>query len=56
MKTIIREIKPVAVSERTKQAGEAQDPWDGVERAVWTDRMPAALEKGGERRRLVQSD
>lgn len=46
MKVILRENKPAEVSAGTKQAGEAQDRWDWVERAVWTDRMLAALEKG----------
>ena len=41
--TIKREQRPARVSE-TKQAGEAR--WDWVERAVWTDRMLEALEKG----------
>lgn len=38
-----REQGPARVS-KTKQAGEAR--WDWVERAVWTDRMLEALEKG----------
>lgn len=46
VKTILREIEPAAVPARTKQAGEAQGPWAWVERAVWTDRMLEALEKG----------
>lgn len=35
----------VAVPETAKQAGEAR-PFDRVERSIWTDRMPEALEKG----------
>jgi RNA-directed DNA polymerase len=46
VKSIVREIEPAAVPARTKQAGEAQGPWAWVERAVWTDRMLEALEKG----------
>lgn len=43
------EIKPAVVSERAKQAGEAQERrkrWDWVEASVWTDPMLAALENG----------
>lgn len=46
MKLTVREVEPAAVPARTKQAGEAQGPWALVERAVWTDRMLEALEKG----------
>jgi len=46
VKTIVREVKSAAVPARTKQAGEAQGPWGWVERAIWTDRMLEALEKG----------
>lgn len=42
----MREVEPAAVPARTKQAGEAQGPWSWVARAVWTDRMLEALEKG----------
>ncbi|HHP7236272.1 MAG TPA: group II intron reverse transcriptase/maturase [Desulfobacterales bacterium] len=46
MKTTTRESKPAAVSQ-TKQAGEARtERWSWVERAVWTDRMLEALDKG----------
>ena len=41
------EKKPAAVSETTKQAGEAWPTrWDWVERSVWTERMLEALERG----------
>ena len=43
------EERPAGVSERTKQAGEAQglrERWDWVEPSVWTDSMLAALENG----------
>ena len=43
---VVREAKPAAVPARTKQAGKTQAPWAWVERAVWTDRMLEALEKG----------
>jgi len=56
VKFVVREVEPAAVPARAKQAGKAQGPWAWVERAVWTDRMLEALEKGGERRRLVQLD
>jgi RNA-directed DNA polymerase len=46
VKLTVREVEPAAVPARTKQAGKAQDPWVWVERAVWTDRMLEALEKG----------
>jgi RNA-directed DNA polymerase len=42
-----RENRSAVVSARTKQAEEARtEHWDWVERAVWTDRMLEALEKG----------
>ena len=45
--TVQSENQPVTVSEKTKQAGEAQPAkWDWVERSVWTDRMLEALETG----------
>ena len=43
------EERPAEVSERAKQAGEAQglrERWDWVEPSVWTDSMLAALENG----------
>ena len=43
------ERKPAVVSERAKQAGEAQERrkrWEWVEPSVWTDPMLAALENG----------
>jgi RNA-directed DNA polymerase len=41
------ENKPARVPAKAKQAGETEpDPWGWVERAVWTDRMLEALEKG----------
>ena len=43
---VVREAKPAAVPARTKHAGKTQAPWAWVERAVWTDRMLEALEKG----------
>jgi RNA-directed DNA polymerase len=47
VKTMAYEKKPAAVSEETKQAGEAcSDRWNWVERTVWTERMLEALEKG----------
>jgi RNA-directed DNA polymerase len=42
----VREVEPAAVPARAKQAGEAQGPWSWIERAVWTNRMLEALEKG----------
>jgi len=57
-----RATQPARVSERTQQAGEAQDPWatrarwDWVEAEVWTERMLTALEqgvKGGKWFRLI---
>ena len=46
MKETPREVRPAEVTERSKQAGEAPTRWAGVERAVWTERMLAALETG----------
>ena len=46
------ETQPATVSERTKQAGEAPNPWAlrarwaWVEPEVWTERMLTALEQG----------
>jgi RNA-directed DNA polymerase len=40
------EIKPEAVSERIKRAGELMRRWGWVELSVWTERMLTALEKG----------
>ena len=40
------EEKPAAVSEATKQAGEAHARWAWVEPSVWTERMLTALEQG----------
>ena len=57
-----KEAQPATVSERTQQAGEAQNPWairarwDWVEPEVWTERMLTALEqgvKGGKWFRLI---
>ncbi len=57
-----KEKTPATVSERTQQAGEAQNPWairarwDWVEPDVWTERMLTALEegvKGGKWFRLI---
>ncbi len=57
-----KEAAPATVSERTQQAGEAQNPWairarwDWVEPEVWTERMLTALEqgvKGGKWFRLI---
>ena len=42
---IASEVKPVAVPETAKQAGEARS-YDWVERSIWTERMLEALEKG----------
>src|SRR5271165_6334017 len=47
-----KEDAPATVSERTQQAGEAQNPWairarwGWVEPEVWTERMLTALEEG----------
>jgi len=38
--------KPPAVSVTAKQGGNVRDRWSWTERAVWTDRMLTALEKG----------
>ena len=46
MKETSSEQRPAAVAERPKQAGETQARWTWVERAVWTERMLAALETG----------
>ena len=46
MKETPREVRPAEVTERSKQAGEAPTRWAWVERAVWTERMLAALETG----------
>ncbi len=47
MKTMTCENRPATVAERPKQAGETgPGKWDWVERAVWTERMLEALEKG----------
>ncbi len=57
-----KEAPPATVSERTQQAGEAQNPWAirarwaWVEPEVWTERMLTALEegvKGGKGFRLI---
>jgi RNA-directed DNA polymerase len=40
------EIRPVAVPERARRAGEILDRWDWVEPRVWTERMLTALEEG----------
>jgi RNA-directed DNA polymerase len=57
-----QEETPATVSERTQQAGEAQNPgeirarWNWVEPEVWTERMLTALEegvKGGKWFRLI---
>ncbi|HWT77284.1 MAG TPA: group II intron reverse transcriptase/maturase, partial [Candidatus Methylomirabilis sp.] len=57
-----KEETPATVSERTQQAGEAQNPWEirarwgWVEPEVWTERMLTALEegvKGGKWFRLI---
>lgn len=32
-------LAPVAAAKPSEQAGEARDPWGGVERSVWTERM-----------------
>ena len=54
-----KEETPATVSERTQQAGEAQNPWETrarwgwVEPEVWTERMLTALERGGEGRQVV---
>ena len=57
-----KEDAPATVSERTQQAGEAQNPWairarwGWVEPEVWTERMLTALEegvKGGKWFRLI---
>ena len=57
-----KEERPATVSERTQQAGEAQNPWAirarwaWVEPEVWTERMLTALEegvKGGKWFRLI---
>ena len=46
-KGIHNEMKPVTVSEKTKQTGKTRPiEWDWVERSVWTDRMLEALDKG----------
>jgi RNA-directed DNA polymerase len=44
--TAPRETQPPTVP-RAQQGGEGQDRWSWVERAVWTDRMLAALDEGG---------
>ena len=57
-----KEERPATVSERTQQAGEAQNPWAirarwaWVEPEVWTERMLTALDegvKGGKWFRLI---
>jgi RNA-directed DNA polymerase len=45
VKTTTSDAQPATVAE-PKQAGEIQERWPWVERAVWTDRMLAALETG----------
>ena len=50
------EITPTEVPERAKQGGEAEarrERWAWAEPSVWTDRMLAALENGGQRRKVV---
>jgi hypothetical protein len=52
------EVKPAEVA-KPKQAGEIWARWPWVERAVWTDRMLAALEtgvKGGKWFSLMDKD
>src|SRR5450432_2815109 len=44
--TMTTEIKPEAVSERIRRAGELMRQWGWVELSIWTERMLAALEKG----------
>jgi hypothetical protein len=44
--TMTTEIKPEAVSERIKRAGELMRRWGWVELSVWTERMLTALDKG----------
>lgn len=40
------EAQPVAVTERSKQAGDVRERWSWAEPAAWTDRMLTALETG----------
>jgi RNA-directed DNA polymerase len=44
--TMTTEIKPEAVSERIRRAGELMRRWGWVELSVWTERMLTALDKG----------
>jgi RNA-directed DNA polymerase len=44
--TMTTEIKPEAVSERIRRAGELMRRWGWVELSVWTERMLTALQKG----------
>jgi RNA-directed DNA polymerase len=44
--TMTTEIKPEAVSERIRRAGELMLRWGWVELSVWTERMLTALDKG----------
>ena len=44
--TMTTEIKPEAVSERMRRAGELMRQWGWVELSIWTERMLAALETG----------
>jgi len=44
--TMTTEIKPEAVSERIRRAGELMRQWGWVELSIWTERMLAALETG----------
>ena len=44
--TMTTEIKPEAVSERIRRAGELMRRWGWVELSIWTERMLTALDKG----------
>ena len=51
-----KEFQLEAVPARAKRAGETSPPWGWVEPTVWTERMLTALDRGGQRGSLVQSD
>jgi RNA-directed DNA polymerase len=46
VKDRVTEVRPAAVSDRTKQAGEVRARWPWAEPEVWTERMLTTLEQG----------